>query len=144
LRVAPLAEKEMVFAKVIAAVAVSAAFLAVAPGHAQAPAATDFGTAKRDADSYELGVRIATLLQKFDDPASFTPQSARGFRSYRGSGTSYFYANARYACRVDIGYSYVFPDYHGQTTEAVECCTTESPFVCDRYPDQGRVPGADQ
>ena len=134
----------MAFVKLTAVVAVSAALLAVVPAHAQAPAGTDFGTARREADRYDLGVRIATLLQKFDEPASFTPQSATAFRSYRGSGTSYFYANARYACRVDIGYTYVFPDFHGQTTEAIECCTTEAPFVCDRYPDQGRIPGADR
>ena len=134
----------MAFVKLTAVVAVSAALLAVVPAHAQAPAGTDFGTARREADRYDLGVRIATLLQKFDEPASFTPQSATAFRSYRGSGTSYFYANARYACRVDIGYAYVFPDYHGQSSEAIECCTTESPFFCDRYPQQGRVPGADQ
>ena len=130
--------------KLMAAVAIPATLLAATVGGVRAQVPGDFDAARQEANRYELGVRIATLLQKFDEPTSFQAQSAVGFRTYRGSGTSYFYANARYACRVDIGYTYVFPDYHGENTEGIECCTTVAPFFCDRYPGQRHIPGADE
>jgi hypothetical protein len=122
--------------KVLAALAASATLLAPLPGLAQGSGLHDFDAAKQEAANYSLGVRIAALLHNFDEPSSFEPRSSAVFHEYNGAGTSYFYVNHVYVCRVDIGLKYVFPDYHAEGIENIECCTQEAPFICKTYEKQ--------
>ena len=122
--------------KVLAALTASVALLAPLPGFAQGSGRGDFDAAEQEAANYSLGVRIAALLQNFDEPSSFEPRSSAAFRQYNGAGTSYFYLNPTYVCRVDIGLKYVFPDYHAEGIENIECCTQAAPFICKTYEKQ--------
>ena len=60
--------------KTLAALAASATLLTFAPVFAQTSGSSDFPAAKQQAELSSLGVRIAILLQKFDDPSSFEPK----------------------------------------------------------------------
>jgi hypothetical protein len=122
--------------KVLAALAASVILLAPLPGFAQNSGPGDFDAAKQEAANYSLGVRIAALLQNFDAPSSFEAKSSVAFHEYNGAGTSYFYLNPKYVCRVDIGLQYVFPDYHAEGIENIECCTQEAPFICKKFEKQ--------
>ncbi len=119
--------------KTLAALAASAALLTFAPVLAQTSGNGEFPAAKQQAELYSLGVRIAILLQKFDDPSSFEPRSAVAFSAYGRSGTSYFYDNQRFACKVNIGFNNVLPALVGYVIENVECCTQNTPFNCTTY-----------
>ena len=119
--------------KTLAVLAASAVLLTFAPVLAQTPGSSDFPVAKQQAELSSLGVRIAILLQKFDDPSSFEPKTAVAFSAYGRSGTSYFYENSRYACRVNIGFNNVLPALVGYVIENVECCTLVAPFNCRTY-----------
>jgi hypothetical protein len=123
----------MPFVKVFSALAAAAALLTFVPGFAQVPGVKDYGAAKQDAELYGLGVRIAILLQRFDEPSSFEPRYATTFSEYGRAGTSYFYANPRFACKVDIGFNNILPALNGYTIEDIECCTQENPLVCKKY-----------
>jgi hypothetical protein len=116
----------------IAALAAPLTLLSFVPGSAQTLGSSDFAVAKQEAETYSTGLRIANLLQQFDDPSSFEPVSAAAFSEYGRSGTSYFYVNMRYACKINIGFNSVLPVAHGYTIENVDCCTRASPFICKK------------
>ena len=124
--------------KLIAALTLSVSLLSFIPGSAQTSGTVDFGIATREAEIYSLGMRIAVLLQAFDDPASFEPLTAVAFKEYGRSGTSYYYENIRYACKVNIGYNNILPVLHGYVIENAECCTRAPPFVCRKYSERQR------
>ena len=66
--------------KLLAAIAATAALLS-APAAAQSQTVPeDYSVAKREADLYALGVRIAIILQHFDDTATFQPKYSVAFR----------------------------------------------------------------
>jgi hypothetical protein len=119
--------------KTLAVLAAAAVLLSFAPVLAQTSGSSEFPVAKGQAELSSLGVRIAILLQKFDDPSSFEPKTAVAFSEYGRSGTSYFYENSRYACRVNIGFNNVLPALVGYVIENVECCTVNAPFNCKTY-----------
>ena len=124
--------------KLIAALTLSASLLSFVPGSAQTYGTMDFGIARQEADVSALGLRIASLLQAFDDPASFEPMTAVAFKEYGRSGTSYYYENIRYACKVNIGYNNILPVLHGYVIENAECCTRAPPFMCRKYGERQR------
>jgi hypothetical protein len=124
--------------KLIAALTLLAILLSSVPGSAQTSGTMDFGIATQEAEVYSLGLRIAGLLQVFDDPASFQPMTAVAFKEYGRSGTSYYYENIRYACKVNIGYNNILPVLHGYVIENVECCTRAPPFMCRKYSEGQR------
>ncbi len=118
---------------VIAALAASVTLSSFVLGFAQTPGSREFEAAKQEAEIYSTGMRIANLLQEFDDPGSFAPTSATTFSEYGRTGTSYFYVNIRYACKINIGFNNILPVLHGYVIENVDCCIRSSPFVCKKY-----------
>jgi len=126
-------EKFMRAIKLLTAIAATAALLS-APAAAQSQTVPeDYSVAKREADLYALGVRIAIILQHFDDPATFQPKYSVAFSEYGRTGTSYFYTNYRFSCKINLGYNSVLPALIGYTIENAECCPLSYPFVCQTY-----------
>ena len=104
-----------------------------AAASAQQAVPQDFATARREADIYALGVRIAIVLQHFDDPATFEPEYSTPFSEYGRTGITYFYRNYRYSCKINLGYNSVLPALIGYTIENAECCPLSYPFICKTY-----------
>ncbi|HET7884325.1 MAG TPA: hypothetical protein VFL55_25785 [Acetobacteraceae bacterium] len=100
---------------------------------AQQAVPQDFPVAKGEADLYALGVRIAIVLQHFDDPATFEPKYSVPFNSYGRTGITYYYQNYRFTCKINLGYNSILPALIGYTIENAECCPLSYPFICQTW-----------